>query len=216
MSYAAVLFDLDGTLLDTLGDLADSMNAALERLGYPPHPPAAYCYFVGEGVEILAFRALPEAHRAPTDVARCVGVMAEEYATRCLVRTRPYPGIPALLDALAARGIKTAVLSNKPDRFTQELVAKALASWRFAAVRGALPGAPVKPDPTAARELAEKLAVPPGEFLYLGDTGVDMQTAVAAGMYPVGVRWGFRPAEELLAGGARTLLARPEELLGLL
>jgi phosphoglycolate phosphatase len=216
MNYAAVLFDLDGTLLDTLGDLADAMNAVLGRLGCPPHPPDAYRFFVGEGIYVTARRALPADRRGAAEVERAVALMGEEYERRWAARARPYPGIPELLDALAARGVQLAVLSNKPDVFSRRLVARFLGEERFAAVQGAREGVPVKPDPAAPRAIAAALGVAPERWLYLGDTGTDMMTAVAAGMYPVGAAWGFRPAAELLAHGARKIIDRPEELLGLL
>ena len=216
MKFKAVLFDLDGTLLDTIEDLADSMNAALERLGFPTHSVQAYKYFVGDGVKELALRALPESHRDEATVTRCIAAMREEYGQRWAVKTHAYPGIPELLDALARIGMKTAVLSNKPDDTTKMVVAKLLPWWRFDLVMGQRASVPRKPDPTAALAIAKSLEIAPGEFLYLGDTSTDMKTAVAAGMFPVGALWGFRTADELKASGARVLLERPADLLGLL
>ena len=216
VSYRAVLFDLDGTLLDTLEDLADSMNAALQQLGFPPHPLAPYKYFVGDGVTNLVMRALPEAHREEATVAQAVGLMRSHYAEHWADKTRPYPGVPELLDALGARGVRMAVLSNKPDDSTKLCVAKLLPSWRFDAVIGASKAVPPKPDPTGVREVVARLGVPVEEFLYLGDTNTDMQTANAAGMFAVGALWGFRPAEELREAGARALIERPADLLKLL
>ena len=130
--------------------------------------------------------------------------------------TRPYPGIPELLDALTARRLPLAVLSNKPDDLTTLIVSRLLATWRFAAVHGARPQVPRKPDPAGALHIARELDLAPGRIIYLGDTRVDMETARAAGMHPVGVLWGFRAAEELRDGGAAELLAHPGELLALL
>jgi phosphoglycolate phosphatase len=216
MSYGAVLFDLDGTLLDTLDDLADSMNSVLMRHGFPTHPRDAYRYHVGDGVENLVSRSLPEAYRRAGFVAQCVGAMREEYGRRWAAKTRPYEGIPELLDGLTHRGIHMAVLSNKPHDFTQAMVAELLGRWRFDVVLGVRPSIPRKPDPSAAWEIARALGVPAESFLYLGDTNTDMKTANAAGMYAVGALWGFRPAEELRASGARVLIRTPTELLGLL
>ena len=213
MTYRAVLFDLDGTLLDTLEDLADSMNAVLARLGFPPRDAAEYKYIVGDGVLTMALRALPEGHRDEPTVARCVEFMRQEYGQRWAVKTRPYAGVAELLAELAARGIPLGVLSNKPDDFTKLCVGKLLPQGRFGAVLGVSPSRPKKPDPAGALEVAGCLGVPPDEFVYLGDTNTDMQTAVAAGMLPVGALWGFRAAEELLASGARILLAKPGDLL---
>ncbi|NUQ01042.1 MAG: HAD family hydrolase, partial [Armatimonadetes bacterium] len=198
MPYRAVLFDLDGTLLNTLADLADSMNTALRGLGHPPHPTDSYRYHVGDGMTNLALRVLPPDQRDAAEVARCVAAMRAEYALRWAAKTRPYDGVLELLDALAERGVARAVLSNKPDEFTQQVVAKLLGRERFDVVMGAQPGWPLKPDPAGALEVARRLGQPPGAVLYLGDTNTDMATAVAAGMHPVGARWGFRPAAELL------------------
>jgi len=212
----AALFDLDGTLLDSLEDLAASMNSVLSRHAWPEHPVDAYRYFVGEGVEELVRRAMPEAQRAPAVVATLLAEMRAEYSGRWAERTRPYPGIPELLDALLERGLKLAVLSNKLDEMTRAIVAQLLPRWRFEVVLGATAGLPRKPDPAPALEVARRLAVAPGEVVYLGDTSTDMETAVGAGMLAVGVLWGFRGADELRAAGARTLLQHPLELLAFL
>jgi len=215
MPFQAVLFDLDGTLLDTLEDLAASMNAVLARLGLPQHGVAAYKYYVGDGVAQLVRRTLPEQRRGEDAlVTQCALQLRAEYSQRWRDKTRPYNGIPELLDALTgAKALKLAVLSNKPDEMTKLTVRELLPRWRFDAVRGERPGTPRKPDPAAALEVAAQLGLPPGAFLYLGDTNTDMQTALAAGMYPLGALWGFRPAEELAASGAKALIAQPMELL---
>ena len=216
MTYRAILFDLDGTLLNTLEDIACSYNNALRRYGFPEHELAAYRYFVGEGMEELAKRALPERHRDADTVARMVAAMSEEYQEHCFDSTHVYEGIPELLDALTARGLKMAILSNKSADFTSLTACRLLSKWSFAAIVGAAPDVPKKPDPTAALQIARKLGLLPSEFLYLGDSGTDMKTATAAGMYPVGALWGFRTAEELTACGAKALIQRPGDLLSLL
>ena len=216
MSWHSVIFDLDGTLLDTLDDLADSGNGALRALGCPPHPAVAYRMFVGDGVRQLARRILPEALRDQATIERCAELIAQEYRGRWAARTRPYDGIPELLREAGARGVRMAVLSNKPDEFTRLCVEKMLPDAPFAAVLGARPDVPHKPDPTGALLLAERLGVAPPEVLYVGDTNTDMRTAVAAGMHALGVLWGFRGAEELRASGARLLAAHPRDILRLL
>jgi phosphoglycolate phosphatase len=213
MSYRAILFDLDGTLLDTLDDLADSMNAALERLGLPPHPLESYRYFVGDGVIELCRRALPPERCDEQTIHEAARAMRDEYGRRWDSKTRPYEGIPELLDALISRGVAITVLSNKPHDFTKLCVAKLLGRWRFDVVQGLAPGMNKKPDPAGALAVAQQLKFAPADFLYVGDTNTDMQTAVAVGMFPVGALWGFRTADELLATGARVLLASPTELL---
>lgn len=212
----AVLFDLDGTLLDTLADLAESTNAALAELGFPGHPQEAYRHFVGDGMEILARRVLPAAQHSPALIERCMATMRARYSERWANKTAPYEGIPALLDTLSGRGLQLTILSNKPDDFTQRMVAHFLPGWSWRLVRGARPDMPPKPDPGGALAIAAQLGLPPRNFLYLGDTNTDMRTAVAGGMYPLGALWGFRDATELIEAGARELLAHPLDLLRLL
>ena len=215
MRYDAVLFDLDGTLLDTIEDLLDSMNHALALQGFPPRTVAEGKRFVGDGVEAFARRSLPQDHPDDQTLVRCIQDMREDYATRWAVKTRPYDGICELLDDLVARSVRMAVLSNKPDEFTKVMVSKFLGRWPFEVVRGALPDVPHKPDPTAAVRIAEEMSLPPRRFLYVGDTNTDMQTAVAAGMFAVGVLWGFRDAAELNDNGARVLVHHPRDILDL-
>jgi phosphoglycolate phosphatase len=216
MAYKAVLFDLDGTLLDTLRDIADSANAALEKLGFPMHNPQDYRYFVGEGMPALAMKVLPANSRNTETMERLITLIDKEYAGRWTVHTQPYPGIPELLDGIVAQGLKMAVFSNKPHEFTAANVQKLLPRWKFTAVIGASGKLPRKPDPKGAVFIAKQLGIRPEEILFLGDSGIDMQTAAAAGMYAVGALWGFRDADELMASGARKLINRPEELLKLL
>lgn len=216
MIHKAVIFDLDGTLLDSLEDLADSTNAALAAMGLPQHPPEAYKLFVGDGLEILVRRVMGPCAEDAAAVARGIELAQREYACRWAEKSRPYPGIPELLDGLAARRIPMAVFSNKLDEFTRLCVARMFSAWHFAAVQGATPGHPKKPEPAGALAIAARLGVAPAEFLYLGDTNTDMRTAVAAGMYPVGALWGFRTAEELLETGAAALAKTPLEVLAML
>jgi phosphoglycolate phosphatase len=212
----AVLFDLDGTLLDTLADIASCVNMVLAELGLPPHPKEAYKYFVGDGLTELLMRALPaRALRGPGLKARARR-FEELYEAHSMDETRPYPGIARMLDSVARRGLRMAVVSNKPQRFTQQCVSALLPRWRFDVVRGARARVPLKPDPAGPLAAARAMAVRPAAVLYLGDTGVDMKTAVAAGMFPVGALWGFRQAQELRSFGARLLIRRPGELAALL
>jgi phosphoglycolate phosphatase len=216
MNYKAVLFDLDGTLLDTLEDIARSMNAVLINARFPEHPVEAYRGFIGEGIANLVRHALPERGVDERTVQQHVSAMIEEYGRRWAEHTRPYPEIPELLHALTVRKFKMAVLSNKMDSFTRDMVKTLLADWQFEEVLGAQPSIPRKPDPAGALLISRQCGVRPEEFLYLGDSNTDMQTAVNAGMYPVGALWGFQSADQLLAAGAQKLIAKPLELLTLL
>lgn len=216
MRYCAVLFDLDGTLLDTLADLAGAGNEVLKTLGYPEHPVDAYRYFVGDGLATLVERILPEDRRTAEIMAEAQEAFQRIYSVSWNRRSAPYPGISALLDQLSSHGLRLAILSNKPDAFTRMCVEQLLPGWTFAPVFGQRPGVPKKPDPAGALEVAAALALAPREILYLGDSGTDMRTACAAGMDAVGVLWGFRTAEELRAAGAHHLIAAPQDLWPLL
>jgi len=185
----------------------------LAERGYPVHERAAYRYFVGEGVEKLLFRALPAAARAEPTLSACIDAFRADYARTWHVHTRPYPGVPELLAAATARGLKLAVLSNKPHEFTTQCVERLLAGARFDIVRGATAAFPRKPDPSAALHIARTLDVSPSAVLYVGDTATDMATAQAAGMYPLGVLWGFREADELQSAGAKALAHTPADIL---
>lgn len=213
MATQAVIFDLDGTLLDTLEDIGCAMNRVLACRGLPQYPLDRYRLFVGDGAEVLVRRALPAGQASQSLVGQCLADFKAAYAETWNVLTKPYPGIPELLDALKKKGMPMAILSNKPDDFTVRCVEAYLPQWSFGAVLGEQPGRPRKPDSAGALEIARRLSVPPRDIVYVGDTATDMQTAVAAGMMPVGVRWGFRPAEEMLAAGAQHLIETPLELL---
>jgi phosphoglycolate phosphatase len=216
IEFQAILFDLDGTLLDTLTDIACAANAGLRELGFPTHPVESYRRFVGDGAGCLALRVLPEDHHDDETVERCREIIAARYAKCWADNTKPYPGIPELLAGLRARDVPMAVLSNKPHESTRTVVEGYFPDHYFRVVRGSLPSVPIKPDPAGALQIAEELDILPARFVYLGDTDTDMRTAVAAGMFPAGALWGFRSAEELATNGAKVLLKKPQELLKLL
>lgn len=206
------VFDLDGTLVNSLGDLADSANLALSRLGFPVHPTEMYRYFVGGGIPRLIRRILPQGTDEEA-IERVHALFAEEYARRCLSTTAPYPGIPELLDELERRRVGAAVFSNKDHDFAGRIVAKVFPGRRFAFVQGMTPGMPKKPDPAGLLSHLKTMDIPPARCLYLGDSGVDMRTAQNAGCLALGVLWGFREREELLENGAQYLIAQPLETL---
>jgi phosphoglycolate phosphatase len=213
MKVRAVLFDLDGTLLDTLEDIGRAANRVLASNGFPEHPLESYKEFVGDGAAVLFQRALPGGYEQGETLERCLGQFREDYGHAWNIATRPYPGIPELLSGLSERGIRMSVFSNKPHSITVACVGGLLGGWTFDVVLGYREGSPKKPDPSGALAIARRTGIPPDEFLYLGDTGTDMETARAAGMKPAGALWGFRTEEELLRHGAQLLLIRPGELL---
>ncbi|MGB9719934.1 MAG: HAD family hydrolase [bacterium] len=215
MKFNAVIFDLDGTLLDTIQDIADSMNAVLVKMGFPTFKTKDYLYFVGEGMEVLCRKVIPQEHSKLEIIGECVRLMKIEYQKNWLNNTKPYLGIPELLIELERRKIKMAVHSNKPDEFTKLYIQKLLPQINFSVVIGANLGFCKKPSPDGALHIAHKLDIPPEQFIYLGDSCIDMQTGISAGMYPVGALWGFRTAEELLNAGAKKLIKKPEELIEL-
>ncbi|MDX1660237.1 MAG: HAD family hydrolase [Gemmatimonadota bacterium] len=214
MPLRAVLFDFDGTLVDTLDDIATAMNHALVANDLDPHPTDAYRGLVGEGVGRLVERAIPadrqELHEPVLDELRVY------YTDHMIEESRPYPGVPELLDELTSRGIPMAVLSNKPHEATAWMVEQLLGDWEFARVYGESTETPKKPDPAGALRIAGEVGIEPADWLYLGDTKTDMQTASAAGMMPVGALWGFRDREELVDHGARAVVERPGEVVELL
>ncbi|UCH83750.1 MAG: HAD family hydrolase [Candidatus Latescibacterota bacterium] len=216
MAIHAIIFDLDGTLLDTLDDIADAGNAVLTRNGYPTHTKDDYRYFVGDGAPVLIRRVLPKDARKDELIERLYQEFRAEYARRWSLKTRPYDGVPRMLEGLSVRGLKLAVLSNKPDDFTKACATELLASGRFDVVAGLREGVPPKPDPTGAMWIADELGVSPAECMFVGDTSIDIKTALAAGMEPVGVAWGFRPIEELESAGARRILESPDDIFSLL
>ena len=214
MTIGAVIFDLDGTLVDSLDDLADSVNAALAERGLPTHARDAYRYFVGDGIPALVRRALGERGDAAS-LEACVSAVRREYATRWDRKTRPYAGMVEALAALRARGVRLAVLSNKPHALVMKIVERFFAAGAFYASLGAESGFDRKPDPRGAIEVARRLDVMPKRCMYVGDSSIDMQTARAASMLPVGAVWGFRGAAELLDSGATHLVESPDAIVAL-
>ncbi len=213
MKFPAVIFDLDGTLLDTLEDMADAMNAFLVREHFPAHPVDAYRYFIGDGLRKLVERALPEDRQDEGLIDRGLDAFGEAYRKNWHDKTRPYDGIPDLLAYLNEKRIQVSVFSNKTDEFTQRIVPHYFPGNRFVVVRGARDDAPRKPSPEVPLAIARTMDTPPERIAYVGDSGTDMQTATAAGMFPFGVSWGFRSVEEIEKNGAAVVLRHPTELL---
>ncbi|WP_207784559.1 HAD family hydrolase [Marinifilum breve] len=208
-----VIFDLDGTLANSIEDIADSMNQVLEENNFPTHDYATYKTFVGRGVKTLVEKSLPLENRDTTEIEKNFDRMMQVYDENCIVKTCLYPGIKDLLDALSERNIKISVFSNKANELTQKVVKVLLADWKLEYVLGAGGDIPRKPDPKGAILISEKMRIDPSELMYIGDSGVDMATAQNSGMHAVGVLWGFRDMEELLTNGAQTILEKPMDLM---
>jgi phosphoglycolate phosphatase len=217
--YTCVIFDLDGTLVDTLADIAVSMNKALDIHGFPQAPEAEYLQKVGWGIHRLAFLALPPEAREREDAGDLTRLIAQDatrfYADQPLVYSKPYPGMRELVMELRQRQIKTAVLSNKPDPVAR-LVVEGLFPGMFSSIRGEREGIPRKPDPASAWGLLSDLGCVPGETVLLGDSEVDMETAHNAGCRAVAVSWGFRSRDVLEQAGPDRIIDRPKKLLSLM
>ena len=198
------IFDLDGTLINSLNDLADSMNHAIKAHGFPTHAPEKYRQMVGSGVSVLADRAAgaPNDQYTPEVKAAILSDFSEYYSVHCLDKTLPYPGIPELLTELDNEGILCAVNSNKPDNFTKQIVSTLFPDKKFAAIWGKRDGYERKPSPDEANAIMRSLNILPEECMYIGDSNVDVQTAKNAGISFCGVTWGFRSQEELISEGA--------------
>lgn len=213
--FKGVIFDLDGTLLDTIQDIANAMNTILKRYNFPTHDLDSYRFFIGSGIAKLVERSLPSEVSESAKYPKLVEEVFQEYALHLNKFTAPYPGVVDLLDGLTQLGVPFAILSNKADEFMDEVVSNYFSKWDFAVVLGARYGLPKKPDPYSVLEIAEIMALQPSEIVYLGDTDIDMQTAVNSGTYAVGAAWGFRSAEELRANGAHVVIQNPCEILEL-
>jgi phosphoglycolate phosphatase len=216
MPYRAVIFDLDGTLVDTLEDIAGSMNRSLGLHGFPQAAPGAYISRVGWGIRRLALLSLPRAVQEGKDGEAIARVVAEDairfYTEQPLVHSRPYPGILELVAALKRRGFKTAVLTNKPDPVARLVVNALFPPGSFTGIQGDRIGLPRKPDPRSATELFKTLDAVPQETLLVGDSEIDMETAQGTGCYAVGVSWGFRPRQVLERSGAARIIDQPQDL----
>ncbi len=216
MNTRLVIFDLDGTLLDTIGDLAVACNASLAMRGLPQHSYDDYCGFVGNGIMRLVERALPEPLRTPENVALMRADFVRCYTEHIDARTRPYEGVPELLAVLSQRGLRLAVASNKFQAGTEKLVRRFFPGIAFDPVFGQREGVPLKPDPAVAETILALTETPPGQALFVGDSGIDILTAKAAGIRSAGVTWGFRSRTELEEAGADHIVDRAEEILALL
>lgn len=210
-TVSGMIFDLDGTLIASLEDLADAVNVALAEHSFPTHPLEPYKYFVGDGMNNLVLRACPEG--CPDSVIASVfDRVKEEYGKNWARKTRLYDGIRPMLERLSEKNIPLAVLTNKPHEFTREVVEHFLPGVSFTVAQGNRGDGKAKPDPSLALEIAARMGLEPGKIGFMGDSRTDMDTAVNAKMLPIGVLWGFRPEKELLEHGAQVIIAHPDEL----
>ena len=213
MKFRAAIFDMDGTLINSLEDLADSVNEMLAHYGFPPHELEKYRYYVGNGARKLIERTVPSdraSDRALIDEA--LKYYDGCYQRRLTNKTKPYDGIIEMLERLKAKKIPRGVVTNKQDFAAQFITEKMFPRGMFDAVIGDRDGLPRKPDPTKALKIASEFGVEPAAVAYFGDSSVDMQTARNAGFFAIGVTWGFRPRSELLENGAQLLIDHPLEL----
>lgn len=207
------IFDLDGTLLNTVADLANATNYALAQCHYPTHPTEAYYRFVGNGINKLFTRALPETERTEENIQRIRNLFVPYYNIHNADDSRPYPGIEELLCTLQGHKIHIAVASNKYQLATEKLVQHFFPTIQFAIVLGQREGIPIKPDPSIVNEILQHTGISCKDSLYIGDSGVDMQTAGNANVDSIGVTWGFRTREELRENGAIHIVDSPKEIL---
>lgn len=211
------IFDLDGTLLDTIDDIANSMNRVLAANHYPEHDVAWYKSMVGGGARNLLIDALPPAQGLQAEeFDRLLRHYREDYRIHSMELTRPYDGIPELLNRLAELTVQPAIISNKPETVVREVVKRYFSGIEFAAVYGETEGKPIKPDPYLAREILARTGVSAEQAVFVGDSEVDMIFAERASLFSIGVLWGFRGREILLKHGAKAIVETPEQILGCL
>lgn len=215
MKYKGIIFDLDGTLVNSLEDISDAMNTVLTSLNYPTHTYDAYQYFIGSGLRNLVSKALPASNNTEIDIENCFNCMIAEYREICTLKTKPYEGIVALLDDLVSRDIKLAVFSNKADELTKKIASEIFPDYFNTAV-GLSTEALKKPNPFEAIEISKNWNLKAEEIIFIGDSDIDMLTATNANMFPLGVAWGYRTEEELIASGARVVINTPADLIDIL
>ena len=211
-----IIFDLDGTLLNTLSDLAHSVNYALEKCGFPVHAIETYKYFIGDGINKLLERTLPENQQTTQNITRLKERFLAYYDAHNVDYTEPYEGIHDLLKTLQSKGFMLAVASNKYQTATEKLIRRFFPDISFTALFGQREGVPIKPDPAIVYDILRVAEVSADETLYVGDSGIDMLTAANSGAISVGVTWGFRSQSELEAAGAKYMAETTAGILTLL
>lgn len=216
MKTELVIFDLDGTLVNTIADLATASNYALAACGYPTHHISAYPFYVGNGITKLIERALPSEARNDDEIERVKRIFREYYDEHLTDASEPYPGIPELLHELRFRDVKLAVVSNKYQSAVERIIERLFPGIEWVAIIGQKPGIPTKPDPSMVFQVLLKSPVSKGAVMFVGDSGVDMETATRAGVESVGVTWGFRPESELTEYNADNIINSPSLLPGII
>ena len=211
----AVLFDLDGTLADSLLDLSIATNYAMGKFGFPPRKTENFKYYAGDGMPKMINRALPENNNSDKLVADIMPVFLKYYGEHYCDNTNAYEGVIELIDSLKSKELLLAVVTNKDEAMAKKVVIK-LYGNRFDLILGKRDGIPLKPDPTAALMAMDALGVAPQECVFMGDSRMDVMTGANSGAYPVGVLWGFRKREELIEGGAKSIIEKPQELLAII
>jgi phosphoglycolate phosphatase len=215
MKFKGIIFDLDGTLVNSLEDISDAMNVVLTSLDYPTHNYDTYQYFIGSGLRNLVSKALPASNNTENEIEVCFQNMITEYREICTLKTKPYEGIIELLENLSSQNIKLAVFSNKANELTKKIAAEIFPDYFDSAV-GLSTEELKKPNPFEAIAISKSWNLKPEEILFVGDSDIDMKTAVNAKMFPLGVSWGYRTEEELKASGAKTVINTPLDLLEIL
>ncbi|MFH7016564.1 HAD family hydrolase [Flavobacterium sp. FlaQc-47] len=215
MKFKGIIFDLDGTLVNSLEDISDAMNIVLTGLNHPTHTYDTYQYFIGSGLRNLVSKALPASNNSEEQIETCFECMVDEYRKICTLKTKPYEGIIDLLDNLVSQNIKLAVFSNKADELTKKIAAEIFPDY-FDNVVGLSNEALKKPNPFEALEIGKSWNLKPEEILFVGDSDIDMQTATNANMFAVGVTWGYRTEKELFESGAKLVITQPLNLLEIL
>ncbi|SHL47532.1 HAD family hydrolase [Flavobacterium saccharophilum] len=215
MKYKGIIFDLDGTLVNSLEDISDAMNTVLTNLNYPTHTYDAYQYFIGSGLRNLVSKALPASNNSENEIEVCFENMIAEYREICTLKTKPYAGIVELLDNLVSRDIKLAVFSNKADELTKKIASEIFPNYFNTAV-GLSSETLKKPNPFEALEISKNWNLKTEEIIFIGDSDIDMLTATNANMFPLGVSWGYRTEDELLASGAKLVINTPSDLIEIL
>ncbi len=205
------IFDLDGTVCNTIDDLANATNYAMQTLGYPTHTVEEYKYFVGNGMYNLVYRALPEDKRSDKDVAYAKELMLSYYGVHFADKSKPYDGIMELLKALKENGVHIACCTNKAHHMAKEIADKIFVGI-FEEVSGHTDSRPLKPDPCAVYEMMDKFDATPEQTVFIGDSGVDMQTALNSNTSSIGVLWGFRDETELKQNGAQHIAETPKDI----